>query len=1120
MISIIALDSKEEFLQFLDENLLEIKETIETGGLRTINVTYTFQDLQKDKELFRLGNKLWIQGDTNLSDCLYVINTKVTQNVYDENTISFEAEEVLVELNYAPLFTQTELDVEIDGVKIFKAGTGDGEVIIDWNSLNYWFGDYYNIATVQDCISPYAQKVTITGTLTRMALLRQIEEETGNIFVTRYEKNPLNNTIHRYLDFLNPINVNKPWTLHTEYTFIDTRVTAECYDENGDITTEDKPWEASPFWNPNFEPIPETVDTDIPTETETEGTYEYHADSETLDKNKDYTPLTDLNPTYTVFRIVSDDNIQLTADDGTDLSWTASDIGFTTETENVVIQLIKTNTEIELLINEKSFLITSTLTDAEPVSTGFIMGTPTHDNNNKREIQNLPDNSYFEIYDEENEIVIHRVMINNTIGTVHDEILDFGYNLENIIFDIDETDTYSAVSPVLKISEGDNGLSRTQLGSLINAWRNLQINKGDTIPMIVEHINKKASTLSAAKTAMGTKTLSTNYWVRPYNPQDNKDASSSSDYTWDFLKATSYWKAPYKKNSGELWVSTDNNVETEYLDIYTRNDTRIERGAVKTPKMGTTESTDEDVYQIYNQVALYLKEHETPSIDIQVDVANLRRGQYNDYDIWDKVYIKLPDSQELVTARVTKTEKEAHDVAKNTITLNNYTTKYNLKTPVKETFLTANNLKFKYPNTKTLVVTLTNHDYDELDPDSIEHPAIKLISFTVYKIENGSRTWTGKIYTRTTNADGQAKVLLSLDPAEYEIDIHFNGDEEYDASQLTVNILVSGTKEVPAQMTTSSTNAKTTAKTSTKTKTVKTYWTKCGLSPDKKHKEIVSVAKPSASNSDMRKYGVKSTQLYNTVFKNKCPECGRQGTLRFDGGKKNKCITSSTYGHPWKNGVPEHEITCIHCDSDFDGVTGLEKNYGHSTRLKMVKKPVKATNSDFAKLVKGQLVYEVKKVTQTDKANTDTRSTRKYRSSSLSKTIKNLAKSIVGDSIGLTAAKKIANWCDHNIAYHGYNNFLRSPDTVYKKKGGNCCDVTRFFFALCDAAGCCEYLDLYYIHVQCPKYGHVYGKVVTKKSKKWRFVDNASDYHVAWGYVIQSCPKKQTPASKYPKLPF
>ena len=1118
MISIVALTPDETFLQFIDENLIDIKETIETGGLRTINVEYTFQDLSKDKELFKLGNKLWIQGDTNLKDCLYVINTKVTQNIYEKNTISFEAEEVLVELNYAPLFTQNELTVKIDNVRIFKPGTGTGEIIIDWNALNYWFGDYYNIALVQDCISTYAQKVTITGTTTRMALLRQIEEETGNIFVTRYEKNPLNNTIHRYLDFLNPINVEKNWTFNTEYSFIDTQVTSECYDENGNITIEDKPWEAKPFWNPNFQPLPDDYDDsqDLPG---TEGEYEYHRESEELDPDKDYTPLTDIDPDNVVFRIMTDDGIQLTADDGTDLSWTSEDIGFSSDTEDVVIQLIRTQNEIELLINEKSFLITTTVTDAEPISTGFIMSNPTHDQGNTHEVQNLPDNSYFEIYDHENDVVVHRVMINNKIGYVHDEVLDFGFNLENVIFDIDETDTYSAVSPVLTLNESDTGLNRTQLGKLIDDWKALEVEKGHPVPMIVEKVNQKSDTLANAKTAMGEYALETNYWVRPYNPQDNKDGSTPSDYTWEFLKATSYWQAPYTKNAGELWVNTDNINDTEYSTIYTRKDTRIERGPVMSPKMGTTESTDENVYQVYNQVCLYLKEHETPKIDVQVDVANLRRGQYQDYDIWDKVYIKLPDSQELVTARVVKTEKEAHDIAKNTITLSNYTTKNNLKTPVANTFLTAGNLKFKYPNSKTLTAQLTNADYDSLDPDSIEHPAIKLLTFTVYKLENGSRTWTGKVYTRKTNAEGKASIVLNLDPAEYEIDVQFGGDELYNSCQITSNIVVNGTKEVPAQMT-KATQAKTTAKTSTKTKTVKTYWTKCGLSPDKKHTKLVSIAKPSASDSDMKRYGVKGTQLYKTVFKNKCPECGRTGTLRFDGGKANKCLTSTgARGRGYKINVHEHEVTCNHCDSDFDGVTGLEKNYGHSTRLKMLEKPKKSSKAEFGKLTKGQLVYQTKTVTQKDKANTDTRTGRKYRSNKLSSTIKNLAQSIVGDSIGLTAAKKIASWCDHKIAYHGYNNFRRSPDSVYKHKGGNCCDVTRFFFALCDAAGCCEYLDLYYIHVQCPRYGHVYGKVVTKKTKKWRFVDNASDYHVAWGYVIKSCPKK-TSGTKYPRLPF
>ena len=87
-----------------------------------------------------------------------------------------------------------------------------------------------------------------------MTLLRDIESETGNIFVTRYEKNILDNTIHRYLDFLNPINSNKNWSLHLEYDFNDVENVVACFDENGDIVTEDKDWEVTRFENTKYDP--------------------------------------------------------------------------------------------------------------------------------------------------------------------------------------------------------------------------------------------------------------------------------------------------------------------------------------------------------------------------------------------------------------------------------------------------------------------------------------------------------------------------------------------------------------------------------------------------------------------------------------------------------------------------------------------------------------------------------------------------------------------------------------------------------------------------------------------------------------------------------------------------
>ena len=83
-LSIVLMDINETILEFVDNDLVELEETISKNGLRTLSVDYIFEDFQKDKELFQLGNKLWIQGDKHLNDCLYVINTEVTENVFDE----------------------------------------------------------------------------------------------------------------------------------------------------------------------------------------------------------------------------------------------------------------------------------------------------------------------------------------------------------------------------------------------------------------------------------------------------------------------------------------------------------------------------------------------------------------------------------------------------------------------------------------------------------------------------------------------------------------------------------------------------------------------------------------------------------------------------------------------------------------------------------------------------------------------------------------------------------------------------------------------------------------------------------------------------------------------------
>ena len=443
-LSITVLSQEEEYLQFLNPNLCEIEETDEAQGLRTIKISYKFQDLKEDKQLFRLGNKIWIQGDENLTDTLYVINTSITEDIYKDNSFTFEAEEVLVELNYAPLFSQTELTTE-NGFQL-STNNGKVEVTINWNAINYWFGAYYNIGVVQDCLSEQAQKISLTGTMTRMSLLRQIEEETGNRFITRYEKDIYNNTIHRYLDFLNPTNTSKNWEYNLEYEFIVQDTTTHIYDENGNLTTD---------------------------------TYDDVEEEDDIVEFPPYTQPTNIDPTEIMFRFVDQDGELIDED----LTWNADEIGLEDQGQTAIISIYRDHNMLGVDIGVKNYAVASEEYAFEPTGEGII--TISHDQDNQREFI-LPDNSYFEFYDYVNDKVLFRTEINSMIGTVHEEILDFGFNLENITYMVDETDTYQAISPVLTASEGDNGLTKDQMDTLINRWLNLEVKKGDVVPMIVQ----------------------------------------------------------------------------------------------------------------------------------------------------------------------------------------------------------------------------------------------------------------------------------------------------------------------------------------------------------------------------------------------------------------------------------------------------------------------------------------------------------------------------------------------------------------------------------------------------------------------------------------------------------
>lgn len=1087
MLTVIVLTNEEKFLKFLDSELCNINETIEKDGLRTLDFEYTFQDYAEEKQLFRIGNKILIlDNEEGLKDCLYVINTPLVEDVYKENCFKMQIEEVLVELNYAPLFSSTQLTAA-NGFTL-QTTNGEKTVKVDWNALNFWFGQYFNIGVIQDCLGTYADRIIVTGTVTLMTLLRSIEEQTGNIFVTRYELDILTNKIHRYLDFLNPINVSKNWVLNIEYDFIEERTGCGIFSDD-DI------------------PISDTYD-DV-----------YSEDDIVI--FPDYAPARNIDPSDVEFRITNkegkvlnqDGRIYNEGEEETPLSWSSDDVGFDAETQHVVISLTKTKNNVGLCINEKSFVIMDSLI-GDTVSTGFVSveSEPVNKSNSV-----IPDDSFFEIFSVSSGKAIFRTQINSEIGHVHEEVLSLGRNLGNVEFETDEEDTFSAISPILNLSDSNEDLTLANLNTIISRYMNLEITRGEIIPMIIQKVNVIGSSLPNAISNLGTLNTSSNYFTRPLHPNDQTGS-------YEFLRATAYWRAPFSKAAGELHVTTDAVLPTQYQEIQGRPDSNDERAILARPKMGTVETSSEDKYAIYNAVALKLKDKMYPDFNIAVDVVNLKDNQFNQYDLHDKVYIKLPESQELITARVVKTSKSAHEPSKNTIELSNYSWNSTIKNVQNETFIDATNVSFKYPNSQKLTARLVNIDYDENDDDSIHYPANQMMTFIVYSLDDTGTRSQQKTYTKLTDANGYASINMKYDPGNYEIEIGFGGDEEYLDSSITIEVNVSGTKTVTntttstANASASTSNSKVTKKTTSSTTQTKRYYSKYGVSPDGRY--IMGIGRPSASG-ELNKYGYK---FYKTIFYRKCPMCGSTElywSIFWAGNEKGNWGKFPATGRQ-ESGSAEGQIFCKKCDADFS-IFGKNHNSNHKG-LTVYKIPVKSSKADAYSLKKGKMYYDTITKKVATKNNTSTKN-RTHTASNIPSAIVKQALSIVGDSEGLAAAKKIAEWCGRkkNLKYESYANFKHSPSTTKRRKKANCCDSTWYMLTLMDAAGCTEKLKLEYVHVTASDRGHVFARITTRSSGAKRYVDpccKIDNGRNPWGDYIRGYGSPPGNTSVYPTKPF
>ena len=1027
----IVLDSDENFIDFLDPNLLDIKYNNERYGIKTVSITYYVKGIEDYKNLFKIGNKIYVPTEGYIPNVLYIINTPVENDLFKENNVVFDAEEKLVELNHA-FFSQTSI------------ASATGIVNINYASLFDFFGDYFQIGIIQRCLSPYMEKVIPTGTMTLMELLRFIEEETGNVFVTQYEKDVKNNDIHCFLNFLNPKSTSKQWELHLFYRF----------PTDGDHESS----------------TPDVVADDI-------------FEKDDIVNFPTYVAETPLVPANIKFRLKSENELLFEED--------ATTLGFTNSGEYYEFLFNYTVNNLDLSV--KRYVL-------DPQTGDFVV-----DNTELTSHEvTIPNGTVFEMYDTSQDMVVYAHTLYPKLGDVHEEILDLGFNTENITYETDESDTYVAIAPVI----GNSDLTYAQLNQVIQNWIELEVTKGDIVPMIVQKRNvtgtdqDPVTSIEDALDILGDFDVSENYYARPVKPNDSTDQTNKS---FEFYVATAYWNAPFTKiggNNGEIFVADDDITGVEYTHIQGNRDNIDESAIVSTPKTGPVETSDEDPYAIFNDVCMKLKDKRYPEIKIEVDVANLVNGEFNNYEVFDQVYIKIPGIETLVTAVVSKVEKNPLDIGENKIELTNFSV--NKKVPQKETELTATNMSYKYPDKKTLSARLVNNEYDSQDPDSIEFIPDRLVSFTIYSVENETETLTNKIYTKKTDAYGYASINLNLTPGNYIVEIRFGGDTEYAATENRVKVNVGGKIETP-------TMPKKAKKVTVKERrTVNTYYTKYGVSPD--GKLIAAIGKKSTGNT-----------FYFTVFERKCPNCGSKNlywSIYWAGNETKKAGIFPVTGHREK-GSTKGRIFCKKCEHGWDA---LGNSIEGDKKLKVKHKAKKSSKAEAYKLKKGQKKYsttvvdvKVQKVVgnngqviDRDASNTGT-----GYSGLVSDKVKKKAKSIAGNSTGMAAAKKIAKWIAKHIKHEKRKGLYQSPTTTLKRKKGNSICQIDLYLQMLDATGVCRKYTCQYIHVGTNTYGkrHFFARVNGVD------VDVDAKKKNCWGHAAykgRTINQKKT----YPKLPI
>ncbi len=760
--TILVLDPNEEPLEYLDSEQCEIEEISEEKELRRLSFTYPLGDnINHTRGLFRIGNKVWIPGGNGLEPCLYIISNNNKFDFWEDNNIELELEEVLVELNYVAPFEQKSSE----------------NCTINRSFLEGEFGKYFHVGAVEPCLTSTLQKVALNGTMTKMELLRLIEEETSNIFVTHYVKGI-------YVDFS-----------LIESSFSDLK-TYEGYLPN------------------LLRPLGFPTNDYYANLSQNDELYDVVKAKESSSKNFDF-----------------QQNLE----------------------------------ELEYFVAEN------------PQFGSFIV---------------YPKNT-------ENRNIIYRYLDfknPNNVGRDLNTVIDLSFNADNIEYDVDESDTYKAIAPILSLdsvsSGGENEMTRSDLQTIINNWKNLSITKGALVPMIIEQ--KK---YSSAKTGTSSQT---NYFVLVSN--------ENNEYTYN--EATAYWNAPFEKRSGELFIRDTIDTEVSYDEIKSRKDLDPQ---VVVPKIGPLETSESDKYLIYNRCAMKLIEKRYSEINLEVEVKDIEQITSNNsgFNLYDKVRVKIPEYEKAITAQVLSIIKNPQLPGETKITLGNA----NVGTKVNQegTSLTASNTTVKYKKGESVTATLKKSDGTVLSGMNC--------SILIHRDET---KFTNKAYDEyvkvnqevITTVKGNTTTIKTYETIDGKRSLVKTVTKTVTGNKIKTVIKEPGKATVTKTTTTEGTTVTkskndrdvSTTKAGKISKSTTSTRVGGGKSDNPADAPLLTVTGNAGIKTSAYPYKKSTQKMYTKTWRNWCPFCHRIGSLAVN-----------------TKHVAEGELTCV-CDADFDIPTGLDKD--------------------------------------------------------------------------------------------------------------------------------------------------------------------------------------------------